>query len=123
MGTGMGVGMGKGKKETGMADKPRLQQIQEMLADDPNDPTLRYMLAMEYVSVGDDSRAVACFHELLAGAPDYVPAYMQAGRALVRQGKDDEARTIFERGIAVAQQKQDFHARDEMSGMLADLEP
>ena len=120
MGTGTGTGMGM--KETEMADKSRLQQIQEMLADDPNDPTLRYMLAMEYVSAGDDTQAVGCFQDLISAFPDYVPAYMQAGRALVRQGKDDEARTIFEQGIAAAQQKQDFHARDEMSGMLAELE-
>ena len=94
-----------------------------MLADDPNDATLRYMLAMEYVSQGNDAGAVGCFQELLTATPDYVPAYMQAGRALVRQGRDDEARTMFERGIATAQEKQDFHARDEMTGMLAELEP
>jgi len=106
-----------------VADKSRLQQIQEMLADDPKDAMLRYMLAMEYVSEGDDAQAIGCFQELLAAAPDYVPAYMQAGRAFVRRGRDDEARAIFERGIAVAHQKQDFHARDEMSGMLTELEP
>ena len=105
-----------------MADTMRMQQIQQMLAEDPNDPTLRYMLAMEYVSQGDDATAVRCFRELMDVAPDYVPAYMQAGQALVRLGQEAEARTIFERGIAAAQQKQDFHARDEMQAMLADLE-
>jgi len=105
-----------------MADESRLQQIQEMLADDPNDPTLRYMLAMEYVSKGDDALAVRSFQELVEAAPDYVPAYMQAGRALVRLGRDDEARNLFQSGIAAAEKKQDFHARDEMQGMLADLE-
>jgi cytochrome c-type biogenesis protein CcmH/NrfG len=105
-----------------MADKTRLQQIQEMLADDPNDATLRYMLAMEYVSQGDDRQAAGCFDELMAATPDYVPAYMQAGRTLVRLGQDEEAKAIFARGIAVAQEKQDFHARDEMQGMLAALE-
>jgi Flp pilus assembly protein TadD len=105
-----------------MADKSRLQQIQEMLAEDPNDAMLRYMLAMEHASQGNDSQAVSCFRELLAAAPDYVPAYMQAGRALVRMGRDDEARAVFQRGIAAAEQKQEFHARDEMQGMLAELE-
>jgi|SRR5262249_9445654 len=105
-----------------MSDTSRLLQIQEMLENDPSDTLLRYMLAMEYASQGNDRRAVECFRELLAAAPDYVPAYMQAGRALVRQGKDDEARAIFQGGIAVAQQKQDLHARDEMQGMLAELE-
>ncbi len=105
-----------------MADTPRLQQIQQMLAEEPNDPLLRYMLAMEYASQGDDRQAVKCFRDLLSSASDYVPAYMQAGRALVRLGQDDEARSIFQQGIAAAEQKQDFHARDEMQGMLAELE-
>ena len=35
--------------------KSRLEQIQAMLADDPNDPFLRYGLAMEHVSSGDDA--------------------------------------------------------------------
>jgi Flp pilus assembly protein TadD len=105
-----------------MADKTRLQQIQDMLADDPNDAMLQYMLAMEYVSQSDDKQASACFRQILDRTPDYVPAYMQGGRALVRLGRTDEARQLFERGIAVAQQKQEFHARDEMQGMLAELE-
>jgi cytochrome c-type biogenesis protein CcmH/NrfG len=105
-----------------MADKNRMQQIQEMLADDPHDATLRYMLAMEYVSQGHDAQAVQSFQELLAANPDYVPGYMQAGRALIRLGKDGEARAAFERGIHVAQQQQDFHARDEMQGMLSELD-
>jgi cytochrome c-type biogenesis protein CcmH/NrfG len=105
-----------------MADKTRMQQIQEMLADDPNDATLRYMLAMEYVSHGNDEQAVACFRGMFQATPDYVPAYMHCGKALVRLGRDAEAREAFQRGIAAAQRVQEFHARDEMQGMLAELE-
>src|SRR5713226_3780692 len=105
-----------------MADQTRLQQIQQMLEDDPHDAMLRYMLAMEYVSQQNDAEAARCFQDLLAATPDYVPAYMQAGRTLLGLGKSDEARAIFERGITAAQQKQDFRARDEMQGMLAELE-
>jgi cytochrome c-type biogenesis protein CcmH/NrfG len=105
-----------------MADSTRLQQIQQMLAEEPNDPQLRYMLAMEYVSQGDDRQAVKSFRDLLSSVPDYVPAYMQAGRALVRLGQDDEARSVFQQGIATAERQQDLHARDEMQGMLAELE-
>src|SRR5262245_34408908 len=102
----MGGGKGRGRKERGwtMADKTRMQQIQGMLADDPTDATLRYMLAMEHASQGDDASAARCFRELMDNTPDYVPAYMQAGRALVRLGKDDEAKTVFQRGIEIAGQ-------------------
>jgi len=35
-----------------------LMMIEAMLADTPSDPELRYMLAMECVSAGDDTGAV-----------------------------------------------------------------
>lgn len=105
-----------------MTGKSRKQQIEEMLAEDPNDPFLRYGLAMERVSAGQDEEAVRCFEELLRSAPDYVPGYMQAGRALARLNRLDEARAIFQAGILAARQKSDFHAAEEMSGFLEGLE-
>lgn len=106
-----------------MAAKTRKQQLEEMLRDDPGDGELRYFLAMEYVSAGDDGGAVHCLRELFAVAPDYVPAYVQAGQALARLGRDDEARDAFRQGIAVAQKKNDLHALGEMQEMLANLGP
>src|SRR6202023_699921 len=69
---------------TAMSEKSRKQQIEEMLVAEPTDPFLRYGLAMEYMSQGDDEGAVRCFRELFAVAPDYVPAYLQIGQALIR---------------------------------------
>jgi tetratricopeptide (TPR) repeat protein len=104
-----------------MTAKTRKQQLQEMLADEPNDPFLRYGLAMEFVSEGDDGEAVRCFQELLAAAPDYVPAYLQAGQGLVRLGRLEEARALYGRGIAAARERGDQHAADEMGAFLANL--
>jgi len=101
--------------------KTRKQQLQEMLADEPNDPFLRYGLAMEFVSEGNDDQALRCFHQLLEMAPDYVPAYLQAAQALMRLGRSQEAGALFERGIAAARKQGDFHAAQEMEGFLAGL--
>jgi cytochrome c-type biogenesis protein CcmH/NrfG len=105
-----------------MSGKSRKEQIEAMLADDPNDPFLRYGLAMEYVSQGDQAQAVRCFRELLAVAPDYVPAYLQAGQALLRLNQPAEAREVWSCGVAVARSKGDQHAADEMQGFLAGLD-
>ncbi len=105
-----------------MGGKSRKEQIEEMLAEDPNDPFLRYGLAMEHVSAGQDTEALRCFEELIRVAPDYVPAYMQAGRALVRLNREEEARTIYRTGIATARQMGDPHAADEMEGFLQQLD-
>lgn len=104
-----------------MTGKTRKQQIEEMLAEDPNDPFLRYGLAMEYVSAGQDEEAVRCFEELLRATPDYVPGYMQAGRTLARLDRVNEARAIFQAGIAAARTANDLHAAEEMAGFMEGL--
>jgi tetratricopeptide (TPR) repeat protein len=105
--------------------KSRREQIEEMLADDPNDPFLRYGLAMEHASAGDAPSAIRCFEELLRIAPDYVPAYVQAGQLYARLGRDDEAKATYRAGIEVARKKGDEgdrHAADEMESFLIGLE-
>ncbi|HEV3263394.1 MAG TPA: hypothetical protein VG013_41550 [Gemmataceae bacterium] len=104
-----------------MTGKTRKQQIQDMLADDPSDPFLHYGLGMEHISDGADEEAVRCFQELFRVAPDYVPAYLQAGQALTRLGRPAEARDAFSRGIAVARKQGDQHAAEEMQGFLSSI--
>ncbi len=105
-----------------MTAKTRKQQLEEMLAEDPNDAFLRYALAMEHAGAGDDATAVRCLRELLAVDPTYVPAYLQAGQMLIRLGRTDEARATFRDGMAAAQKQGDAHAFGEMEGMLDGLE-
>src|SRR5258708_6073130 len=102
--------------------KPRKQQIEEMLAEDPGDAFLRYGLAMEYVSEGNDAEAVRQFNQLFAVASDYMPSYHQAGQALVRLGRADEARNTLRRGIQIAGQQGNHHAAEEMQGLLDTLD-
>jgi Tfp pilus assembly protein PilF len=105
-----------------MTAKTRKQQIEEMLAEDPSDPFLRYGLAMEHVNAGDDAAAARCLQELIAVAPNYVPAYLQLGQAFLRQGRTPEARHAWTQGVQAAQQAGDQHARDEMQGFLDNLQ-
>jgi predicted Zn-dependent protease len=100
----------------------RKEQLEAMLQEDPNDPLLRYMLAMEHVSGGDNAGAVKCFEELLARTATYVPAYMHLGQAFSRLGRIDEAKVIWQRGIVQARQQGDEHAAGEMQGMIESLD-
>ncbi len=104
-----------------MPAKTRKEQLEEMLAESPEDAFLRYGLAMEYASAGDDATALEQFRKLLGIDPVYVPAYLQAGRACERLGRTDEAAEVYRRGITAAQQKGDLHALEEMRGFLTGL--
>jgi Flp pilus assembly protein TadD len=105
-----------------MDSQTRRQKIEAMLALEPNDPELHYMLAMEFISQGDDAGAVGCFEKLMAAAPDYPPAYHMAGRTLQRLGREDEARTVLQKGIPIALAKNDSHAAGEMQELMESLE-
>ena len=100
----------------------RREQIEAMLAEEPNDPELRYMLAMDFVSAGDDTGAARCFQELIEVAPNYPPAYHQGGRTLQRLNRITEARALLQRGIPIAQSQGDHHAAGEMSELLQSME-
>ena len=103
------------------ARTPRMEQIEALLADDPTDPFLRYGLAMEYVSAGDDATGAVHLVQL-ADEHAYVPAFLQAGQVLARLNRFEEACNMLRRGVAAARQQGDAHAEGEMAGLLSSLE-
>jgi hypothetical protein len=110
-----------------MGRTPRMAQIEALLADDPDDAFLRYGLAMEHASAGDDANCVAVLRDLIAlkVADPYIPAYLQAGQALVRLDKIGEACDVLRAGIDAARRvgtPEAMHAHGEMQGLLSSLE-
>lgn len=110
-----------------MPRTPRMEQIEALLTDDPNDAFLRYGLAMEHTSQGDDATAATLLRDLIALDPErpYIPAFLMCGQALARLGKEVEAAELLKHGIAEATKvgtPDALHARSEMQGLLATVE-
>ena len=107
-----------------MVKTARMEQIEALLAAEPSDAFLRYGLAMEYVSGGDDATAAQLMSELVDSneADPYVPAFLMAGQAYQRLGNETEACAILRKGIAAAAKSGNDHARGEMEGLLASIE-
>jgi Tfp pilus assembly protein PilF len=99
----------------------RKEQIEKLLAESPEDSFLRYGLAMEHTGAGNDTAAIAEFRETVRRDPDYVPAYLQGGRTLIRMGEDDDAKQMLRVGIEVARRVGNDHAAGEMQGFLESL--
>ncbi len=95
--------------------------LKEILAENPNDAFARYGLAMEYANRGDSAGALAEYEKIVASNPDYVPAYQMAGQLLMNLGRDADARSWFEKGVAAARRAGNQHAMSEMQGMLDTL--
>ena len=100
----------------------RREQLEAMLADSPEDTFLRYALAMEWSSEGDDEKSVEIFRALMGDTPPYVPAFFMCGQSLVRLDRNDEAKTVLTEGIDQARQQNDMHAAGEMTEFLASIE-
>ena len=95
--------------------------LEETLKTQPNEPFIRYALAMEYSNAGQSDKAREHFDYLLKQHPKYGATYFQAGAFLVRQGQCQQAREILERGIEVAREQGNSNAQDELEAALRDL--
>jgi len=101
----------------------RIATFQSFIQRSPADPFPRYGLAMEHRTRGELDTAWGVFAELLDRFPDYVPTYLMAGGTLVALGRRDEAREVYQRGIAVAGKAGDMHALRELESALGELSP
>jgi tetratricopeptide (TPR) repeat protein len=101
--------------------KTRRQMLEEYVAAKPNDAFARYGLAMDCANSGDSPAADEHFKALLGTHPEYVAGYFQYGQFLARTGRTNEARSMFQAGIATAQRTGDDHARAEMETALSEL--
>lgn len=99
----------------------RREKLEGMLLATPDDPTLRYMLAMELDKEGDTTQALHQFEHLMKASLPFVPAFLMAGQLLVRLGRTEEARSVFNHGIQAAQTQNNQHAAGEMAGFLTSL--
>lgn len=92
------------------------------MTQNPADAFARYGLAIELVNAGKPEEAVNEFRELLAANPNYAAGYFHGGQTLEKLGRVDEARALYEQGIAVTARTGDAHTRGELQGAL-DLLP
>ena len=99
----------------------RREKLEALLAESPDDPFLRYALALAFASEGNAARAQAGLDDLLQSAPDYVPAYLQLAQLQVDQGRPDLAKPVLARGIEMAHRAGQSHAEEEMRGFLDQL--
>jgi len=102
-------------------NQDRITKLKEFLEKDPTDSFARYALALEYAGRGEIQIAVACLQEVLNHDPGYIPAYHQLGINYAKLGKSIDAGDILKKGISVATEQGDLHARSEMQEALDEL--
>jgi predicted Zn-dependent protease len=99
----------------------RLEMLNEILSQNPDDAFARYGLAMEYSNSGEIERALAEFAKLLSTHPDYTAGYFMAAQTLSKANRVEEAKKMLVDGISSARRTGNSHAQSEMTAMLDEL--
>lgn len=97
---------------------PRIEQLEKLLAAEPNDVFLNFALAMELAKLGRTAAGLAQFDRVIALNPNYAPAYFQKGKTFLDAGDHDGARATLRLGVERATAAGDHHAAAEMSELL-----
>jgi len=100
----------------------RIEVLKAMLAQDPVDATLHYMLGNEYFKAQMDEEAAAAFRQYLTLADDEGAVYRMLAQALERLGRGDEARQAYRDGLAAATRHRHQPMIEEYTRALQDLE-
>jgi tetratricopeptide (TPR) repeat protein len=102
----------------------RLEHIQRMLKEEPNEPFLLYAAALELRKAGKTDEALSWFQNLHKVHPDYLPNYYQLGTLLEETGAHKEALDIYKEGVVLASGRGEDKTRAELSerhSQLADM--
>jgi predicted Zn-dependent protease len=99
----------------------RLEKLQGMLQDSPEDVFLNYALAMEHVSRGRIEDALTAFRRVLTIDTNHSAAWFQQAQLLAGAGDYAGAHDSAARGVAAARVQGDQHAVEEIGGFLESL--
>lgn len=99
----------------------RLNQLEQMLAADPTDADLPYMIALEHAKAEDFAKAIDWLDKTLSLNGHYHYAYFQKAKMLSELGDDMAALETLALGIEQAQQAGDMKALGELSELRAML--
>jgi predicted Zn-dependent protease len=99
----------------------RVDALRALLQKRPDDPRLRFGLAVEYLNAGALDEGIAELEGYLETHEDEGNAWGRLAQALIDAGRPDEAREAWERGIEAAERHGHPTMADEFRDSLADL--
>ena len=100
---------------------PSIEQLEKLLAVDPDDSFVHYALALEYAKGGAHDKAADSFDRCIAIDEHYCYAYFHKAKSLEADNKLDDARSTLETGLGIAKQVGDQKAASEIGSYLSIL--
>jgi len=95
----------------------QIKQLEDLVRQNPENALMHYTLGIEYLRAGEDDKAIATLKKTVSLEPEYSAAYRELGKALLKSDSK-QAMEIFNKGIAVAEEKGDIQTAKEMRVFL-----
>ncbi len=100
----------------------RLQTLENMLKEDPQDSFLLFAIAKEYEKVDNMDTAITYYEKVVSNDSNYTGVYYHLGAALAEKGQKEQAIEIYKTGIDICKAQGDHHALSELKSVLMNLE-
>lgn len=100
----------------------RLAQLEKLLAADPADADVLYMLAQEHAKAGHHAGAIEWYDRCVEADPRYVYAFFHKARVQQAAGDAVGAAATAREGLARARGLGHAKAANELAGLLEELE-
>lgn len=100
----------------------RLEQLQQMLLQEPHDSFLQYAICMEYMALAEFEKAAAGLQKIITDNKNYLAAYYQLGKCLEACDKTGEAKAVYQEGVSIAKKQNNNKAMNELNEALFLLE-
>ena len=92
-----------------------------MLSESPDDTFLLFALALEYVSLENDTEAAKYFEKVISFDKNYDAVYLHYGKLYERANDDETAIKFYKEGMNITQGKNQKNY-NELKAALAELE-
>jgi tetratricopeptide (TPR) repeat protein len=100
----------------------RLQQLEEMLRNEPNDSFLNYALALEFAKINEVEKSIIIIETILERDQNYLGAYYQLGKYYEQTLQPEKAIIAYQRGIEIARKHNNRKTLGELNEALQMLE-
>jgi len=102
--------------------KERLEQLMQLLENDPTDTFLNYCLALEYVKINDRSKAIEIFKSIISKDQNYLAVYYQLGKLYENMNEPELAHEWYSKGIEIAKLTGNKKTERELKEAIQNLE-
>lgn len=100
----------------------RIDEIRNFLKEEPDDSFLNYALALEYLKLGDNNKAITIIETILDRDANYLGAYYQLGQLYEQLNQIENAKSIYSKGMIIARQQKNTKTAGELSTALVLIE-